>query len=389
MNTRTLFSANFFLFFSLFLLTFFNTNIIKLINGDFDKLIGPWKLTQYFFSYSSEFTKRALIGTFYELTSIDVSFSSILILSVLSLILFFIIIYTLARSSFILSDKKYFNLFIILFIISPATVMHFGIDLGRFDHITFAIMALMVLILTHYTNSYLVIFIPLLISINLLIHEAFLFTGLSLILTISYNEYKQQKVSKKFLLFELVAIVISLVAILFYGQASPSTLNYVLSEANNTYPDYKRYDDAVSVLSRSISDNLNITLPRYLKIDTWVHILFVLPLLTSYMYLMINILTKNTMSKPQWLVLLSPLTILPLFLLGADFFRWFALFLTLEFIIFIYLIQDLKITFNNHTLTILDKTSLGIIILYTFLGPLGIMATSFPYFFAILQRLDF
>jgi len=79
----------------------------------------------------------------------------------------------------------YENIIITLFILSPGVAMHMGFDIGRYDHYNYFI-----LILTIYTTIFVkrkikYFVIPILLACGILIHEAYVFYGIPLILSIT------------------------------------------------------------------------------------------------------------------------------------------------------------------------------------------------------------
>ncbi len=374
--------------FIIFNLFFFNMHFLKIITGTFslEGLISPWNISQYFFTYSDEFVKRGFIGTIFDYAGLDVNYLSIFTFSIISANLFFVLFYLFAKKSFQTVPNKYFLFFMSLFVISPAVSMHIGYDIGRYDSINMTLMVLIIMLIIQpfrYLNTILVIF---LICIGLLIHEAFVFINIPLLMAITYNEIKKDNHKIIYFYAEIFTIAVAFLILFLYGKADFLTLDKVKDLSTLLAPSFD-HSSPLKVWTASLDDNVRRTFLSYYHIDTWLSIAFVLPLLFLYYYFSEKILHFSKMKYSQKLVFLSPLGLFPLFFIGIDFIRWVALVISLVFVMFAYLYRyrEEYISINTFQISKNEKIIAILIIAYTLLGPLGV-TNSFPYLINGLKK---
>ncbi|SFV51503.1 hypothetical protein MNB_SV-6-774 [hydrothermal vent metagenome] len=335
-------------------------------------LIHPWASIQYFFTYFNEFSKRALVGTFFNIFQIDITYESIFIFSIIVINLFFILFYLFSKKVFEKQPAHYFTFFMLLFILSPAVAAQRGLHISFLDNPNLLLTLIMIIAIIKYSTKINMIIVPLLSTIAIFIHEAFILINTPLILSIIINEIKDKKHTWRLLYIEISTVIFASLMIYLFGKVDQNTLENV----RLLLPDdaIGPASDAFKIWTRSITDNFEITQAEY-RLETWKTIFPIFPLLLSYIYLVASLLHWTKMTWSQKLVAISPLGILPLYLIAHDFVRFIALFIILLFVVFIYLLRDTKVYLK---ISKVDKIIIFIIFAYSFFGPLGVM-TGFPY----------
>ncbi len=240
----------------------------------------------------------------------------------------------------------------------------------------------------HFKNDKYFILIPFLLIVGLLIHEIFLFFYAPIIIAVIFFEYKSNNINFKYLILSVLTIFITLVCLYLYGKADEVLINDIkqnvlLVTGNNYDP-----SSSLKVWSRSVNDNLFMTLKEALTQD-WkiLHFIITMPLTISMIYMLFRVinLSKN-LNKSMKLLIASLFCMLPMYFLGTDFARWTALLLTNIFILFLYLKINLRIDFMKIEFELKDKIILIFILLHSFLGPLGI-GGSYDYAIKILVKI--
>ena len=365
-----------FIFLSNFFVFFINFTKFILQNRDYTtgSLIHPWVSVQYYFTYYNEFSKRALVGSAFNFFSIGISEQSIFIFSILSINIFFIFFYIYAKKAFDNYSKFYFNVFILIILVSPAFAMQRGFMISFLDNANLAILIMTITFLTYSSSKINYILIPLLIIIGTLTHEAFLLTSVPLIFAISLHEIYNKNKSIILLIVEFFTVLTLVIIIYLHGQVDQSTLDAV----GSTLPYNARgpAHDAFLIWTRNLSDNLPIVFSEY-KWATFRTILPILLLVILYSYFFIRILKYSTLNIFAKFVFLSPFSLLLIFIIAHDFARFLALLIISICISFLYLLKFYKPTI---VYTKVDKILVILLILFSFAGPTGIM-TGFPYFF--------
>ncbi len=370
-----------FILFNLFLL---NIEWVKILLGLPWKVVEEYRMAQYFFTYSDEFVRRGFVGTIWNSSGIKPTLSNALFLAVFLSNIFFLLFVILCKKTLTGTARSRVVILLLFLIISPAVTMHLGFDSGRFDHANLVIMLVSVLLLMKEERSYHYVVIPILLSIGLLIHEAFLFVNFPLILAVSYNEILKKKHSKGLLYLELASVVVTLFFIFLWGGAGEDTIAKVRSRAIAAFPDY---DPSYSLLvwSSSLGDTMRVTISRYATVLRWIYLISVLPLFYFYYSFYSGMLNYKRLKTPQKYIFLAPYSLFPLFFLGIDFFRWVSLIITLMFVSFVYLMRDLEISIPAIE-SGKEKVFAALIVLYTFAGPIGLNC-SFPYMRTLVQSI--
>ncbi len=366
---------NFLIFFILFNILLmhklFHSIIVKGF-VDYQFIIGSWKVSQYFFTYFDEFSKRGLIGTVFDLFNIEVTYAHILLLSIIISNIFFVIFYIFSKAAFNDNEEKYFNVFMIFFIISPATIMHLGADLGRYDHYILLVFITSIVLLSKDTRV-IAFILPILLVIGLLIHEIFLFLYAPVIIAIFFYLYKSNNKNIKILYFCIISIISTLILLYINGKVDIQIMNNVRNKAIMICSSSGSIDSSLLVWSRSVFDNIFYTLNKIITLKSLFHVISMSPLLILTVYILNKILkTSDNYNINLKLIFYSVFFMFPLYILGRDSARWTALLIMNLFIVFIFLKNELKINLRDIDFTKKDKIILVLIFLHTFLGPIEI-----------------
>ena len=357
------------LFFSYFILQSFNNH-----DNIYYSIIVLMKSEQFLYSYHYEFMKRGFIGTIIYLFDIVPTYKQIYYGSLIVSNIFLLTYIAYAKNMMYKLPRKQFFLYILFFILSPAVALQLGFDAGRFDQITLVITVAILMLLTS-KSKYTIFIVPILLTIGLLIHEAFLFINIPIILTVIMHEIKKQNYKESFFYQVMITIVIVLVALLMLGSVGDETLDLLIVKAGYQNGEF----GYLYILSRSTLDNIRITLSTYANIGTWVNILITSSVLATYPYLYLTTF-KRYMKKNLFifLICISPFSIFIMFLLGIDFHRWFSLFIINLFLVFPYLVKELKIRNIYFSFTDLERRFVKLGYTLFILGPIGVV-DSLPY----------
>ncbi|MCQ8879479.1 hypothetical protein NQT69_15870 [Pseudoalteromonas shioyasakiensis] len=315
-----------------------------------------WNATHYAINYMDfGFVKRGFIGSFYYFSNGSFTQGSLLLFQ-LSFIIFFI-----ATTHYFFYKLGLNKSFIyILFILSPATFMQFGSDLGRFDPILVALFMLSII----YRKNPILFFTFSMIGI--LIHEIYVFA----LLPGAFLLYLSDRVklgSLKEIFIEsikcktLYFLILSILIVVLFGSYELGYEQILDSFSKSNLPiSYIEYHttnltgEPLKVWTRSISDNLFFTSNKLTFNISTIYMVLVYLLLLIYLYL-IGIEFK----KPQYYLIL--ISSFPMFLLGTDWGRWLAFIYISIFVIFITTERDKAAKIKNKHLLI-----------FSLYGPLGV-----------------
>lgn len=369
--TTDFFSRDFFIFlwvFNLFLsLTLLSDFLTDKLS--WDRIVSDYNLAQYYASYSHEFLKRGLIATVFAVFGVSVTQSNVFIFSFVIANLLFIAVWILAMVSFLNVEvtKKYFVIFMLVFICSPATALQFGNDFGRFDTINLLIMVMSLIILLKGSYLFVYVVLPLLTAAALLNHEIYVFTGLPIILLLFMIQIQKGLLSFKGFVVLMAVITVVMLSIVIFGNAdSELTLNYLSSKTGFT-----KEVTPITVWVNSFNDNFIYTLERYSRSGILQGFARDISIVLFYVLLYVLPFKNIRLNSYQKLLLLSPFAILPLFLLGVDFSRWIGLIIFNMFTVFLILGQEINLRdYLPPPLKYLFMAFIGMALV--FIGPLGI-----------------
>jgi hypothetical protein len=391
MNMKNMFNMNFIsvkeiliylLLFNVLFLSYFFLQSINHPDNTYYSIIVLMKSEQFLYSYHYEFMKRGFTGTILYLFNIVPTYKQIYYGSLIISNIFLLMYITYAKKLMHKIPHKQFFLYILFFILSPAVALHLGYDAGRFDQITLVITIVILLLLTS-RSKYTLFIVPILLTIGLLIHEAFLFINIPIILAVIIYEIKKKNYKKLFLYQVIITIVIVMIALLMYGSVDKETLDLLIAKAGYQNGEY----GYLSILTRSLLENIRVTLSNYTYIGVWVDIMITLSVIAVYIYLYFSTF-KRFIKKNIFifLICISPFLIFIMFLLGIDFHRWFSLLIINLFLVFPYLIKELNIQNIYQRFSELERKFVKVGYILFILGPIGVV-NSLPYVSQIIKRI--
>lgn len=259
--------------------------------------LDEWLTAQYLVSYEVlGFTKRALVGTVVGLFSGADPLTLAWIASVPTIALVVVFAWRLA-------DRMHPVLAAVA-LVSPAIFMQIGFDLGRFDHLIYLMMILIVAL----RSAFLILLAPL----ALIIHEAALLIHLPLLTAIHLARHGADRF---FALFLAATGLISLV--LFMQSATVS-----LAQLQEIYP--SAAEPALAVYTRSFESNFAVVYEYLLARTDGDAVAFAIAVL----YLACTVALVRPLVGQNWtgrLALLTCLSPLLLSIVGIDWPRWIAL----------------------------------------------------------------
>ena len=351
-----------------------------------DIWIGNWKLAQFFASYDHEFLKRGLIATLFTTTNTAVNHSSIALVSAVAINGFIIAFFQYSRTAF-KGNEQYLFPFLALFILSPGVAMQMGADFARFDPLNMLITLIIMSMISFGNNapttrsigkvcSVAVLLIAVLLIVGLLIHEAFLFINVPLILAICLQKVHAGRMARSELALYILVILVTIACIMIFGGATMETTLAMWNSVAELAPDYNA-QLALDVWHRSLLDNVWSSAGALLKPSLIMYMLIASIPLLGYTLLLGFVLDRSAVSREYLPILFSPLGVAPLFLVGLDHSRWIGLMILLLFLVFLVLLQNNKIRLPR-----LKPIYLVALVPYTafclFLGPMGVDNKPFP-----------
>ncbi len=349
-----------------------------------NKYVINWRTYPYFFSYNLEFMKRGLIGTIFDLLNLAPTQRSIFLLALFLSNFTFFLVYKYFRKMFGRSQYASVLLlfFLFFFTVSPATFWNFGHQAGRADLFNFVIELLMIFIIIEEKRNF-YLFLPIFFSVGILIHEAFIFMGIPVVLAFLVNALVKKTISRSIFIYSIISILLTSIVIIIYGRISHANLELLYMRMyNEPFPGKLKTFQFFMVITTSLSTNISITLGRYLTLSMWKNMFLALPFVLAHIHIYIKTINFRSLSVINKLFYVSPFLIFPMFILGIDFYRWFSMMLINMYIIMAYFIyiNIIKIrSLNTESIRI----ALYIIFFYTFLGPFS-ASRAFDYVNAIL-----
>jgi hypothetical protein len=171
---------------------------------------------------------------------------------------------------------------------------------------------------------------------------------------------------------------------MLFGDIEPVNLKSLyLSVYHKPIPTELPIVNTFMIVTSSIYTNIVFTLSEYLTLHVWIYFALALPLLMAYFYVYFKFISFHFLSLEKKILIFSPFLIVPMFIFGVDFYRWFSAMLINMFIVASYLIHTGAVNFSFFK-TINAKMALYIIALFGLLGPIGAKA-SFPNLVAFVK----
>jgi hypothetical protein len=306
--------------------------------------LGTWKATGWAVTYQDfGFVKRGLPGSLlpqFLYGYNGFSFISLCLQLTLMLAVYYLVwkIHCQSQHEFSFEKLTFHHLqlmafFLCLFsLLAPFTLQQFSKDFGRFDQICL-LMAMLSIVLFLFSKVKLnILIIALMFVMMPLVHEASILiiapTYIAAMMLVAWQAYEQQvsiwqpTVKKITILISVLGLLVSFLMVVILGKYGDEATLFSIYQ--NLELDFDIEKGSVLVLNRTLEDNINLTvaeLPRRL-LQIIGLLVFMIPI-----WKVLGCLHKQVKSvlKHAWLIPLSTASILPMFILGIDFFRWIAL----------------------------------------------------------------
>jgi hypothetical protein len=360
-----------YIFFSTGLAMFFCGYILMIAGSDGWLRSVP---AEYFFNYRFEFIKRGIVGEIIRIFGWPVTRERFFLFAVMMYFFLLFSWWIYFNRTLKDSSNKIRNFFLLLFLISPATCIHFGYDFGRLEQINIALTFICILLVKERKIAFLA---PIVIF-SFFNHEAFVFIGFPMISAVAYYTYSNNKEDRRFLWTLLFNLVVSIFAFLFVvsmGSFERIDIEEFTAYIANNIENYRQSGHLVPFAT--LESNVNFTLKKYSEPKTWGQIFNVSTyfLLVSALYVR---LFFHDLKFNKFLVLISPFAVLPLFFLGIDFYRWIALIVVQIFAVSAFFINDLT-RLKASKISVSLKIHVIFIMCFSFFGPIGVTC-AFPLF---------
>lgn len=369
---------------------------------------GVWRAAHWVFSVQEGYISRAFVGSLIQLALPEyhgnyefINFFSLLVTIVLaSLITIFSYRFVTAQSGLsgqvLISSSSITRLLLALvFITSPATIQFFANDVGRLDQIGLTIGLLVVLVFSTVIDNNIRLIIVSVASIVLtLIHEAFIFLVVPLIVAcyladilIKHND-KSVQVKKEIikLTSSLLPAIIIFITIFRIGRFDyDDVVFYSMLNNLREIADFEILEGALAVHFRSLSDNF-LLLHGYLTTTILVNIVVMFISLIPSISIGFIVLKKlgitlinelndenrqhDAFTLNALLLAITVCVFSPLFLMliATDYPRWLSAFVVNLYIIFYYVSSNINMhIFGNK----LNYILLFVISISLALGPIS------------------
>ena len=357
----------FFIILFLFNLLFFSTLISDYFTDKLSwiRTVTDYNLAQYYASYYLEFLKRGLVGSLFSFFSVPVNPLTVFAFSLGVVNLIIIILYILSVSSFPSSGREnVFFMFLLAFVFSPATAQQFGNDIGRLDPVILLFMLISIWVALESKTKLLPYFLVTFTILALLIHEIYVFIGLPLVLFSLYIR-SQCRVLLSLYVYLLSAVFFIMLIMLFYGGANiEETVHYLVQSTGLPQDRYP-----IAVWTSSLRENIIFTYAKYGELKTWITLFKGGMILLPYILLIAFLIRGKKLTRSVKLFLISPLAVLPLFIIGIDFSRWIGIMIFNILIMFVIIVRYLK---NSNQDVHIPKQLWYILFFIVFTGPIGI-----------------
>ena len=315
---------------------------LLLLKGDIsiDVLMAnhKWAMTHYWFHYGLEFVKRGLVGSLFHVLRISITTKSVFLFSVFcgEIVAALAAIYIVR----LIEGAEIRKQFLILFAISPATLMHLGYDLGRYDQCNILLSLITLLIIHSYPKSLVKsALLALLLFTQVLIHEAAFLITIPALLFISYDDFRDEKDRELIMGLQLVAVMGAVVFVLLFGQANDYTLWLVRQQIDSGLPGFDP-SGALEVWRRGILESLTFTFAYVSRPWVWFNLALSIPLVLVHVCWACMWFTTVDGGVYKWGLIYSPFLGVPvLMIFGIDWFRWLSVALLMLFLTSAYAIR--------------------------------------------------
>lgn len=285
--------------------------------------LNDWRATQWLFNYDQFFTKRGLLGSIYQY----ICQCSIINKEILGAITKACSVsFSLLFAFFIFKGFRNNKLIAIGLLFAGFGIQQICVEIGRFEHFNYSLVLLACILFKYKENNWCYFLLLSLTPITMLIHEASALITTPLILSVimlSGHRYKQVLS----LLYLIISILCFFMIISFYGVHKTDFPSY-FTKISHLATGFNPSLDSATVQSRGVSENILYTLERWqnksqLGSFSVIMVLSSVPIFIAYKYIHLLIIKKDIYSI--FFLALPVISILPLFILGRDFYRWIAL----------------------------------------------------------------
>lgn len=336
----------------------------------FVKPISAWTASLWIIDYPDEFIKRGLLGSVLQFLAPSY-FTSISGINILchSILLLLTVLLTVYFAKAFLGQR----LFTTALLVSGFSIQQFIFDAGRFDQVNFVLSFLALFLIQLVNKPLFVTFFASLISITmLLIHEAAIFINIPLVFIALYFKQEAYSQAKHLLIGYSLACLVVMLLIALNGMLNTTSYSQWLISINAKPIDFVIDENAMQFLDNTLLTNIQLTLDRLFDKKTLSRIvrLLLLSVPTFFVMRSVFISVKSFIGNKAYLLFLPVVSVLPLFLLGIDFYRWLAI-LQLNF--FVALAIFCLASPSIREALAVNKPTLALMIVFgLYTGPFGI-----------------
>jgi hypothetical protein len=330
-----------------------------------------WCTAQYFFSYQDlGFVSRGLVATVLHPFPFFLSTQGLLLVTVVILVSFVVTFWNLFERCTKQLDKNSHAVLALVFLLAPSTLVHVGLDYGRFDplNLIFTIVAARCLQRSRDVLA------ALLVTAALLVHEGFLILEFPLLCAYLWS-LNEKEAHNGVRLERMVRFVLlptaTAVAVLAWGKYGNGIDTLVAHfETNALYRaaalDGEVNRDALLVIVRTLKDNFDYNIACFQQVP-WINFALMGLWFCAFAHFYDRFFKRNKLQR-DWLYYSSYSPLLMNFI-ACDYFRWVAL-TSINMLIVLFLKMELNGK-NNENITIPWESSAKIIAASCLLGPIA------------------
>jgi hypothetical protein len=345
-----------------------------------------WTTSQFFFSYQDlGFVSRGLVATVLHPFPVLLSTQGLLLVTAAILIAFVVTWWDLFERCTQHLDITGRATLALVFLLAPSTLLHLGLDYGRFDPLNLALVIVAARCLQRSRD----LLAALLVSIAVLVHEGFLILEFPLlcayVLSLKRTSYSQQL--GRLVRFGLLPSAAT-IAILVWGKYEPGIDSLMARfEANALYHAAALNGavdrDALLVIVRTLKDNLDFNVAFFLDHKPWLQLVFIGPWFCVVTLFYDRFFMRNRFHRD--LLYYSAYSPLLMSIIACDYFRWVALTSINMFIVLLLKIESRGQ--SSEPIVVPWDSITKIFAASCLLGPIS-DGTSFPYFIHLLNKIN-
>lgn len=288
--------------------------------------IDEWRATHWLMDYEYEFVKRGAIGEI--LTILYPQAISLDLLTKTSIIFYILLAVTLGY--FLFSQMKDRPLLAFAIFSSGFAIQQFAYDAGRFDQPILLLTLLSLIILSRRDFSWPPIYFATTLSIaSLLIHEGSALISVPLVFSAILIKTLETRSSKRYAIFYISLTVSAFFLISANGGLSSQQSGVWLEYLQGKTEDFDiDYNSAIVPFS-SLSENVGMTMERLLQKQSLNRFALIVVVSIPFIILLTGLIRSFQFAHAysRLLCFLPAVSVLPLFVLGLDFYRWTAIIL--------------------------------------------------------------